>query len=72
MAISARKLQVSSVHTNQIASPEIVRDKILYVADVAGPERVFVAPDCGLRPRTWEVAYEKLENLVKGAELARE
>jgi 5-methyltetrahydropteroyltriglutamate--homocysteine methyltransferase len=60
------------VHTNQIASPEVVRDRILCVADIAGAERVYVAPDCGLRTRTWEVAYQKLENLVKGADLARE
>ena len=38
----------------------------------ARAERVYVAPDCGLRTRTWEVVYEKLENIVKGAELARE
>jgi 5-methyltetrahydropteroyltriglutamate--homocysteine methyltransferase len=60
------------VHTDQIASPEVVRDRILCVADIVGAERVYVAPDCGLRTRTWEIAYEKLENLVKGAELARE
>ncbi len=60
------------VHTDQIASPEVVRDRILCVADIASPERVYVAPDCGLRTRTWDVAYQKLENLVKGADLARE
>jgi 5-methyltetrahydropteroyltriglutamate--homocysteine methyltransferase len=60
------------VHTDEIASPEVVRDRILCVADIAGVERVYVAPDCGLRTRTWDVAYKKLENLVKGAELARE
>ena len=60
------------VHTDQIASPEVVRDRILRVADIAGAERVYVAPDCGLRTRTWEVAYEKLANLVKDADLARE
>src|SRR5947199_1804579 len=29
-------------------------------------------PDCGLRTRTWDVTYAKLESVVKGAELARE
>lgn len=59
------------VHTDEIASPEVVKDRILCVADIVGAERVYVAPDCGLRTRTWETAYKKLENLVKGAELAR-
>ena len=60
------------VHTDQIASPEVVRDRILCVAEIAGAERVYVAPDCGLRTRTWEISYQKLENLIKGAKLARE
>jgi len=60
------------VHTDEIASPEVIRDRILSVADIAGADRVYVAPDCGLRTRTWEIAYKKLEKLVKGAELARE
>ena len=59
------------VHTDEIATPEVIRDRILCVADITGAERVFVAPDCGLRTRTWEVTYKKLDSLVKGAELAR-
>ena len=60
-----------NVHTDEIATPEVIRDRILCVADIIGAERVFVAPDCGLRTRTWEVTYRMLDSLVKGAELAR-
>jgi 5-methyltetrahydropteroyltriglutamate--homocysteine methyltransferase len=30
-----------------------------------------VTPDCGLRTRSWRVAYEKLRNMTAGVELAR-
>jgi 5-methyltetrahydropteroyltriglutamate--homocysteine methyltransferase len=39
---------------------------------VLGPERIWANPDCGLRTRTWDVAFAKLRNLVEGARLARE
>lgn len=58
---------------NIIESPELVRDRLLYATKVVGePEKIWANPDCGLRTRTWDVAYGKLANLVKGAELARE
>lgn len=61
-----------SVHTDEIANAEIICDRILYVANIVGEERVWVSPDCGLRTRTWEKAYEKLNEMVKGAKFARE
>lgn len=65
-------LGVLDVHSDFIEPPELVRDRILYAVDVLGdPKRVIVNPDCGLRTRSLEVAYAKLQNLVKGAELAR-
>ncbi len=60
------------IHTDFMESPELVRDRVLYVSDIVGKEKVWVTPDCGLRTRSWEIAYEKLCNLTKGAELARE
>ena len=35
------------------------------------PNRIHVTPDCGLRTRTWDVAYAKLRNMVAGVELAK-
>jgi 5-methyltetrahydropteroyltriglutamate--homocysteine methyltransferase len=60
------------VHTDLVESPELIRDRVLYVADIVGKEKVWVSPDCGLRTRSWEVAYEKLCNMTKGASLARD
>jgi len=66
-------LGVVDVHIDEIESPELIRDRIIYATKILGaPERIYVNPDCGLRTRTWDVAYAKLYNLVKGSEMARQ
>ena len=63
---------VSDVHVNEIESPELIRDRILYAAKALGdPTKIYVNPDCGLRTRTREVSFDKIRSMVKGAELAR-
>ncbi len=65
-------LGVADVHVDTVETPELVRDRILRAAEALGdPDRVRVNPDCGLRTRSLEISYEKLTNLVQGAELAR-
>lgn len=65
-------LGVIDVHHDRVESPELVKDRILYAAKFLGePSRLYINPDCGLRTRTWPVAYEKLKNMEKGAILAR-
>jgi 5-methyltetrahydropteroyltriglutamate--homocysteine methyltransferase len=66
-------LGVLDIHTDFVESPELVRDRILYAVEVFGdPARIHVCPDCGLRTRSWDVAYEKLQALVEGVRLAEE
>lgn len=65
-------LGVIDIHTDFIEPPELVRDRILYAAGVLGPERIEVNTDCGLRTRTWEVALQKLQNMVEGTRLAED
>jgi 5-methyltetrahydropteroyltriglutamate--homocysteine methyltransferase len=66
-------LGVLDIHTDFVEPPELVRDRILHAVEVFGdPARIHVCPDCGLRTRSWEVAYEKLRSLVEGARLAQE
>jgi 5-methyltetrahydropteroyltriglutamate--homocysteine methyltransferase len=66
-------LGVLDVHTDFIESPELVRDRILHAVDVFGdPARIHVMPDCGLRTRSWEIAYAKLSSMVRGTELAKD
>jgi 5-methyltetrahydropteroyltriglutamate--homocysteine methyltransferase len=63
---------VLDIHTDFVEPPELVRDRILYSVEVfEDPHRIHVIPDCGLRTRSWDVAYRKLENMVAGVGLAR-
>jgi len=63
---------VLDIHTDFIEPPELVRDRVLHAVEVFGdPARIHVIPDCGLRTRSWEVAFRKLQHLVAGVELAK-
>ncbi|HLF07389.1 MAG TPA: hypothetical protein VI893_09520 [Thermoplasmata archaeon] len=64
-------LGVTNVHVDRKESAELVRDRVLYAAELLGPERIYVNPDCGLRTRTWDVAFEKMRVCAEGAALAR-
>lgn len=64
-------LGVLDIHTDFIEPPELVRDRILFACDLLkDPCRIMVAPDCGLRTRTWEVAFQKVCNMVEGRDMA--
>ena len=66
-------LGVVDIHVDKVESASLVRDRILKAAEILeDPARIHVNPDCGLRTRSPEVAYAKLENMVKGAQMARE
>lgn len=63
---------VVDVHTDFIEPPELVRDRLVYAATLmSDPIKIIACNDCGLRTRSWEVAYQKQQNLVRGAEIAR-
>ncbi len=64
-------LGVSDIHSDFIESPELVRDRILYAVDILGDSSlVNPSPDCGLRTRSWEVAFQKISAVANGARLA--
>ena len=62
--------------TNYIEHPEVVAQRIGRYADVVGRERVIAGTDCGfasfatLHTVDPDIAWRKLESLVKGAEIA--
>jgi 5-methyltetrahydropteroyltriglutamate--homocysteine methyltransferase len=65
-------LGVLDIHSDFIEPPELVRDRVQYAVEVFGdPSRIQVTPDCGLRTRSWDVAYRKLVNMVEGTRLAK-
>jgi len=58
-------LGVIDVHTDTIETPAVIRQRIKAATKIIEPERIYVNPDCGLRTRSWSVAFAKLENMVK-------
>ncbi|AKK11435.1 cobalamin-independent methionine synthase II family protein [Corynebacterium uterequi] len=57
--------------TNAIEHPRLVADRIVKFAEQVGPENVIASTDCGLGGRLHsQIAWAKLESVVKGAEIA--
>lgn len=70
-----RKVGIGVVdsHSDRVEGPELVRDRLLRASEVLeDPARIYVNPDCGLRTRSLDVAFDKLTNMVEGAKMARE
>lgn len=66
-------LGVTSVHDNDVEAAELVRDRTLRAVDIVGdPAKIYPSPDCGLRTRSWDVAYRKLAATVEGTQLAKQ
>ncbi|WP_394281028.1 cobalamin-independent methionine synthase II family protein [Corynebacterium sp.] len=62
---------VISHNVNAIENPRLVADRIRTFADLVGPENVVASADCGLGGRIHrDLAWAKLDALVKGAEIA--
>jgi len=66
-------LGVIDVHTDFIESKELIKDRILYALDIIqDPARIYISPDCGLRTRTWEIAFKKLFNMTQAVNEIKE
>lgn len=66
-------LGVTSIHEDALESPELVRDRVIYAVDAIGgdPTKIYPSPDCGLRTRSRDIAFKKLQITAEGAQLAR-
>lgn len=64
-------LGVVDVHSEFLEPAELIGDRLLYAASKIGAERVNANPDCGLRTRSWEVTFRKLQAITEGAAQAR-
>ncbi|MCH8062833.1 MAG: hypothetical protein IH861_10050 [Chloroflexi bacterium] len=53
-------------------SPTTIAERIRQAQPYVPAERLMIAPDCGMKYLTREVAYRKLEAMVRGAALVRE
>ena len=55
----------------QVESPEVVAERVRRALRYVPPERVILAPDCGMKYLPREVAFGKMRSLVAAAELLR-
>jgi 5-methyltetrahydropteroyltriglutamate--homocysteine methyltransferase len=62
-------LGVLDLGSPEAETPEVVADRIRRALEVVGPERLVVAPDCGMKYLPRELAFRKLKAMVTGAGL---
>jgi 5-methyltetrahydropteroyltriglutamate--homocysteine methyltransferase len=65
-------LGVIDLENLAVETPEVVAARITRALPHCPPERIIVAPDCGMKYLPREVAYGKMVSMVKGAALVRE
>jgi 5-methyltetrahydropteroyltriglutamate--homocysteine methyltransferase len=65
-------LGVLDLGSEEVETPELVAERIRQALAIVPPERLAVAPDCGMKYLARDVAFDKLEAMVAGARLVRE
>jgi 5-methyltetrahydropteroyltriglutamate--homocysteine methyltransferase len=64
-------LGVISLADMAVETPELVAARIRKAFDYVPPERIVVAPDCGMKYLPRDVAFAKMQAMVEGAALLR-
>jgi 5-methyltetrahydropteroyltriglutamate--homocysteine methyltransferase len=64
-------LGVIDLSTHDVESPHTVADRIRRALPYVDPQRTIVAPDCGMKYLPRDVAFAKLQAMVKGAAIVR-
>jgi 5-methyltetrahydropteroyltriglutamate--homocysteine methyltransferase len=65
-------LGVLDLSTHEVETPETVADRIRRALPHCPAERIIVAPDCGLKYLSREVAFGKIKAMTAGAALVRQ
>ena len=55
-----------------VESPETVAARIRKALPYVPPERLVIAPDCGMKYLAREVAFGKMQAMVEGAKIVRD
>ena len=63
-------LGVLDLGSGEAETPEVVAGRIRRALEVVQPERLVVAPDCGMKYLPRDLAFRKLQAMVEGARLA--
>src|SRR5260370_42050031 len=64
-------LGVLDLSTREVETPETVAGRIRRSLPYVGPERLILAPDCGMKYLLRNVAFDKMKAMVDGADLVR-
>ena len=64
-------LGVLDLSTNEVETSEIVAARIRRAFDHIPPDRVLVAPDCGMKYMRRDIAFGKLKAMCDGAAIVR-
>ena len=65
-------LGVLDLGSSTVETSHVVADQIRRALTVVPPERLVLAPDCGMKYLPRETAFRKLEAMVAGARVVRE
>ena len=65
-------LGVIDLADKTVETPQIVADRIRRAFDHVKPERIVVAPDCGMKYLPRDVAFGKMKAMVDGAKIVRD
>jgi len=73
-ALPSKRIMLGVLNLNDMTpeTPEVVAQRIRAALPYVPPERLLVAPDCGMKYLPRDVAYRKLRAMVLGAEIVRE
>ncbi|MCP5180184.1 MAG: 5-methyltetrahydropteroyltriglutamate--homocysteine methyltransferase [Pseudomonadales bacterium] len=63
---------VIDLRDTTVETPEVVADRLRAALTVIPPERLIVAPDCGMKYLARDVAYGKLVSMVRGRDIVRQ
>jgi 5-methyltetrahydropteroyltriglutamate--homocysteine methyltransferase len=65
-------LGVIDLSTQEIETPATVAARIRAALPYVAPERLVIAPDCGMKYLPRDVAYAKMKAMVDGAKIVRD
>ena len=73
-ALPSKSIILGVLNLNDMTpeTPEVVAQRIRAALPHVPPERLLVAPDCGMKYLPRDIAYRKLRAMVLGAEIVRE
>ena len=64
-------LGVLDLSTHEVETPQVVADRIRRALPYVSPDRLIIAPDCGLKYLPREAAFGKMKAMVDGARMVR-